>query len=138
MFRWLTLLFTACLLWPALGPAEEAKLTADYLIGIWSLDSGGRCNPPDGRSIRFYRDGTFKSDKAGRVDTLGFYMVVDNSIELHLLVAPDSGYANITGFVSRYSYSYINAFVVQLEPDELTVRTGPTGEEESTQLSRCP
>ena len=138
MFRWLTSLLTACLLWPALGLAEAPTLPADYLLGAWSLDGKDRCKSADARLIQFDRDGTFKSVKAGRIDVLGFYMLVDNSIELHMLVAPDSGYANVTGFVGHFSYSYINAFIVRQEPDRLTVTTGPTGEEKSTLLDRCP
>ena len=105
MYRRLASLLTAYLRWPTVGLAEQAPIAVDYLIGIWSLDGKDQCeSASDGRLMKFDPDGTFKSVRAGHIDLLGFYMLAENSIELHMLVAPDSGYSNVTGFVSRFSY----------------------------------
>jgi hypothetical protein len=59
--------------------------------------------------------------------SVGFWLVRDNVITVHQLVAPGESDADNVFYHGRYSYSYLTAEVLAINQDALDIITGTTG-----------
>jgi hypothetical protein len=137
MYRssWVGLLCAALL---PVGVAAQDGLSTEYLKGAWSMDGPAGCTSPELPRIRFEGDGTFSVHVGARADAVGFWSLVGDVLDLHLIAAPQVTGRTVAGVDASYSYGFHQANVSGVQPNEfLTVSGGGPNLGRRT-FTRCP
>jgi len=104
--------------------ADEIKLTPQYLVGTWSLGGKDVCGRQDVEYVALRQNGTFEAGIFGTVDMVGFWQVVNDSVELHGLHKPNPSQTSLAFIGDRYSYAYAQAVIFIRDRDTMDFVTG--------------
>ncbi|MGD2074222.1 MAG: hypothetical protein PVI91_00145 [Gammaproteobacteria bacterium] len=113
--------------------AEEVDLSPDYLAGTWSMAGSEGCGSAD--YVLFRENGTVELGRGKAAGIAGFWELNNDTIILHMLVAPRGGQARHAFYQDSYFYQYRAAQVLQTRADVIEVRVGEPGEHHT--LTRC-
>ena len=58
--------------------ASAAEFTPDYLHGVWAIGSQENCGDNETEHLSFAPDGTFKSERFGVTDSVGYWRYKDD------------------------------------------------------------
>lgn len=131
----LALLVLLSLQLPA-APAQEVNLSPAYLAGTWRIGGSEVCGKAD--YVLFRENGTLELGRGDTAGMAGFWELNNDTIVLHMLVAPRRGRRHAF-YQDSYFYQYRTAQVLATRSDTFEVRVGsaPASGEEYT-LARCP
>jgi hypothetical protein len=129
----LTLLTVLC----ATSMAADVTLAPADLVGKWVV--GGKQDCASGTSVyaTFRDNGTAEMGRGVEPRSVGFWLVRDNVITVHQLVAPGESDTDNVFYHGRYSYSYLTAEVLASSQDALDIITGTTGNTVRKTLTKC-
>lgn len=133
--RAVLVLFAAALVTTVAAAAE--RVTADYLVGTWSLDGKPACGRPDMEHIVFDRDGGFRNYRGGRLQAAGLWHLGNDYIEFHVVSSAALINPDLDDYVGYFGMVSIDALETKVEKHrlELAVRTGD--EMDHWELDRC-
>lgn len=93
---------------------DAADLSAEYLFGRWVINEQN-CGSADSEYIVLRENRTFEVTRAKNIETVGFWELTDDVVDLHMVASPAS-FADINGELVGYDglYYYFQARVVVL------------------------
>jgi len=117
---------TRFLLAPIAGLAITFSVSAtepksDYLHGVWTTGGQENCADNTTEKLSFARDGTFKSERFGITDALGFWRLKDDVVQLHLVTSPAHFDDQLKQFKGYFDYFRVRVVVTSIEADKLKV-----------------
>ena len=118
--------------------AEEAGLTSAYLIGKWSTGGKEACASDQADYVYFRENGMVEGGRGKLGNAVGFWKLEDNTIAVHLLIAPAAEGTPHPFYQKRYHYQYMCPKVLNVTPDSLdyTLDTNVQSGVKQT-LTRC-
>ena len=116
--------------------AEDAKLSPAYLAGKWSFGGSEGCSSGD--YALFRENGTLELGTGKTAGMSGFWLLRNDVIIVHMLVAPRGGDTRHPFYGDSYYYQYRTAQVLNTRPDAFDLSVG-TQEAPGTKytLTRC-
>jgi hypothetical protein len=103
-FNYATILMVLCVF--LVSGANATDLSVDYLSGRWVIDAQD-CSSPTSEIIEFNKNGTFTGTRNGKTEIVGFWVLNEDNIELHMVTSPASFIdlnKDLANFVGIYSY----------------------------------
>lgn len=99
---------------------NAAKVSPEYLVGLWSLEGKEKCANEGFEYMAFFADGTFKSGKSGKVESVGFWRLYkeDNDIALHMVTSLGLFGKQYADFRDSFSYLDLKALPFTVKKDE--------------------
>jgi len=116
--------------------AEE--LSTSYLVGTWSFQGKENCRVAGAEHVQFKENGTFEYGGHGRVDSVGFWHVVENRLDLHLVTSPHRLDDTLLGYKGQYGYANLPVFAFDIESDAFDAVVEHEGEIRKRTTYRCP
>ena len=133
-FTWFPL--CAALIWTPLG-VLAADLSPDYLKGLWSLEGKDKCGA-DVEYILFADDGTFKTGRLNRIETVGFYRIEDDLIDLHMVGSLALFSDKLSPFDGQFQYFHMRTLPTSVSDNEFQGVASFGGDLERFAAARCP
>lgn len=127
---------TLCLVQGTAVLAEE--LSTSYLVGTWSFQGKENCRVAGAEHVQFKENGTFEHGPQARVDSVGFWHVDENRVELHLVSSPHRLDDTLLGYKGQYGYAYLPVFAFDIESDAFDAVVEHEGEIRKRTVYRCP
>jgi hypothetical protein len=108
------------------GAAAAERVSADYLVGTWSLDGEAGCGQKDAEKVVIDKDGAFRSYRRGRLESSGMWHVGGQYLAFHVVSSAALLSENFVDYSGLFSSADIEALETKVEPDhlELAVRLG--------------
>ena len=99
---------------------NAAKVSPEYFIGLWSLEGKEKCNSKDLEYTEFFKDGTFKSGKLGKVEAVGFWRLYkdDGDINLHMITSLEFFGKDFADYEGQFTYLDMRALPISMTKDE--------------------
>jgi hypothetical protein len=95
----------------------------DYLPGTWAIGDSEACGTPAAEHITFDADGTFRAERGDRPTATGFWHLVEDVLDLHMVSSPaffDDPTTDfddpLSSFAGQYEYFYAKALLFDIEP----------------------
>ncbi|MGH6898914.1 MAG: hypothetical protein ACREJ5_20590 [Geminicoccaceae bacterium] len=127
------------------GAAWSDEVPANYLPGTWAIGGAEACGAPETEHITFDPDGTFEAVRGGRPTATGFWHLVEDVLDLHMVSSPaffddpttefDDPLSNLAG---QYQYFYAKALLFDLEPDGFRAVATMDNMLRGANYRRCP
>jgi hypothetical protein len=109
-----------CLAWAAW--ADEVP--DNYLPGTWAIGGADDCQAPAAERITFDPDGTFRAVRGEQPTATGFWHLVEDVLDLHMVSSPaffddpaTSFDDALSDFAGQYEYFYAKALLFDIAPD---------------------
>lgn len=100
--------------------AETIKpdmVAPDYLVGRWSLEGKNSCGAQNAENVEFMANEVFHLDRGQRVDAVGFWRVMGNRVELHLVTSPHRISGAHPEYEGMFDYADLAIYVFDAEKD---------------------
>ncbi len=122
------------------APGREIANSPEYFYGRWSLAGKAGCGSGNTDYVLFRDNGTLEVRQAGRVNRIGFWKLVNDSIVANTLTAPMETERSYPFFGESYRYEYISSRIAGADQDAFSVSMGSDLEKEkrTATLTRCP
>ena len=117
--------------------AADARITSMDLVGKWVTEGKESCDSNASQYVHLHDNGIMELGRGTKPRTVGFWIVSENVITLHMLVAPSEDDDSNVFYKGRYSYSYLTAEVVDASEGAIEIITGTTGNIKRQTLTRC-
>ena len=117
--------------------ATEVMVSSGYLEGKWVLGATQDCKTVDSVYLTIRQNGTVEMGKGGSVKMVGFWVLNNDDLTLHVLVSPETTMGQNPFYRESYRYQYVTAKVVEAQPDTFGVIVGTNVEAGIQKLSRC-
>jgi hypothetical protein len=115
--------------------AQEVKLSPEYLAGTWSMSGSEGCGNAD--YVLFRGNRTLELGSGKTAGIVGFWELNNDTIILHMLVAPRSGNTH-PFYQDSYFYQYRAAQVLAARADALDFSIGAQATQgQQYTLTRC-
>lgn len=116
--------------------AEE--LTGSYLVGVWSFQGKDNCGVTGAEHVQFKLNRTFEHGRHGRVDSVGFWHVDENRIDMHAVTSPHRLDDTLLGYKGQYGYAHLPLFAFNIESDSFDAAAEHEAEIRMRTAYRCP
>ena len=104
--------------------AWSDEVPDNYLPGTWAVGGADACKAPATEHLTFSPDGTFEAMRGGQPSAVGFWHLVEDVLDLHMVSSPaffDDPATNVDDALSdlagQYQYYYAKALLFDIEPD---------------------
>ncbi len=125
--------------------AWSAELTKDYLAGIWGVGGADACGGATNENITFRSDGTFEASRGGQATATGFWHLVENILDLHMVSSPaffddptTTADDALSAFAGQYNYYYAKAMLFDVEDNAFRMVASMNNALRGANLGRCP
>ena len=100
--------------------ATAAKVSPEYLIGLWSLEGKEQCDSDSLDYVEFFADGTFKTGNLAKVESVGYWRLYkeDDDLDLHMLTSLGFFGTDYAEFKGSFSYLDLKALPLNVRKDE--------------------
>jgi hypothetical protein len=137
-FNYATILMVLCVF--LVSGANAADLSVDYLSGRWVIDAED-CSSQSSEIIEFNKNGTFAGSRTGKAEIIGFWVLKDDSVELHMVTSPAS-FQDLNEDLAHFDgiYSYFEGRMLIFNIQEKSYEAyGVVGKEiKRASAVRCP
>jgi hypothetical protein len=120
--------------------ANGTDLSADYLSGRWAIDAED-CSSPTSEVIEFNQNGTFVGARNGIAEIVGFWVLNEDKIALHMVTSPAS-FQDLNKDLAHFDgiYSYFEGRMLIFNNQEKSFEAyGVIGKEiKRASAVRCP
>ena len=99
--------------------ADEAELTSTYLIGKWSTGGKEACASDQADYVLFRENGMVEAGSGKLANAVGFWKLADNTLAVHLLIAPAAEGTPHPFYQKRYHYQYMFPKMLKVTPDSI-------------------
>jgi hypothetical protein len=123
--------------------ADEVR--DDYLPGTWAIGGAEACEAPATERITFDPGGTFQAVQDGKSTAVGFWHLVEDVLDLHMVTSPaffddpasdfDDALGDLAG---QYEYFYAKGLLFDIEQDGFRMVATMGGKLRGANYSRCP
>ena len=143
--RLLTVLSVQACLFAMATAAWPAELTKEYLAGTWGIGAAPACAGAATENITFRSDGTFEASRGGKATATGFWHLVENILDLHMVSSP--GFFDdptttaddaLSAFAGKYDYYYAKAMLFDVEENGFRLVANMNNAMRGANLDRCP
>ena len=117
-------------------PPDE--IPAGYLEGTWGIGAAAACGVDTTEHLSFGADGTFSAVQAGKPTAVGFWHLVDDRLDLHMVSSPAFFDDELQPFTGQYTYYYAQALVFDIEDQAFRMVAYLGGQLRGANLTRCP
>lgn len=124
----------------AASVSGEVALRPDYLYGTWSLDGKSGCGSATAEYVLFRKNGTLEVGQGARINRVGFWKLVNDTIVANTLTAPMENGQSHPFFGDSYRYEYVAPKILNADEGAFSVSIGSDLEKEKRMvtLTRCP
>jgi hypothetical protein len=118
---------------------NATKVSPEYLVGLWSMEGKEKCESEGFEYVAFFADGTFKTGKRGRVESVGFWRLYeeDDEFDLHMVTSLGFFGEEYAEFKGRFSYLDLKALPFSITEDEFDGVASFGGDLERFHAARC-
>jgi hypothetical protein len=109
-----------------------------YLEGTWAIGDSEACGAGTAEHFRFDADGTFATVQGGEPTATGFWHLVDDKLDLHMVSSPAFFDDQLQPFAGQYTYYYAQALVFDIEDQAFRMVAYMGGQLRGANLARCP
>jgi len=113
------------------------KVTADYLVGTWSLEGPAACGKADGEYLTFSGDGGFHAYQGGRLRATGFWHLADQYLEFYVVSSAAIIDPELDEYIGYFSMAEINALETKVEKNRLELAVRLEERLDHWKLDRC-
>jgi len=113
------------------------KVTAEYLVGTWSLEGPAACGKADGEYLKFSSDGGFHAYQGGRLRATGFWHLADQYLEFYVVSSAAIIDPELDEYVGYFSMAEINALETKVEKNRLELAVRLAERLDHWKLDRC-
>ena len=116
-----------------------------YLPGTWATGGAEACGTPTAEHITFDADGTFKTVRGDQPTATGFWHLVEDVLDLHMVSSPaffddpatksDDALSSLAG---QYQYFYAKALLFDITPDSFRAVATMGNLLRGANYRRCP
>jgi hypothetical protein len=117
-------------------PPDE--IPEGYLEGTWGIGGAEACGADATEHLTFDADGTFSAVQAGKPTAVGFWHLVDDHLDLHMVSSPAFFDDQLQPFTGQYTYYYAQALVFDIEDQAFRMVAYLGGQLRGANLARCP
>jgi hypothetical protein len=125
--------------------AWSDEVPDNYLPGTWAVGGAEACGGAEAEIITFNPDGTFESTHGGQPTATGFWHLVEDVLDLHMVSSPaffDDPTTDfddpLSNFAGQYEYFYAKALLFDIEPDGFRAVATMANMLRGANYSRCP
>jgi hypothetical protein len=125
--------------------AWSAELSKDYLAGSWGVGGVAACGTPDAEHLNFNPDGTFGATHDGKATAVGFWFLVQDHLDLHMITSPaffddpaTTADDALNEFAGQYTYLYAKALIFDAEQDSFRAVAAMGNMLRGANYRRCP
>jgi hypothetical protein len=143
--RWVTILGVQVCACAVAAAAWSAELSKDYLAGSWGVGGVAACGTPDAEHLNFNPDGTFGASRDGKATAVGFWFLVQDHLDLHMVTSPaffddpDTRLDDqLSDFAGQYSYYYATALLFDVADNDFRMVAHLGSLMRGADLGRCP
>jgi hypothetical protein len=121
------------------------EVPENYLPGTWAVGGAEACKAPATEHITFEPDGTFSAMRSGQPTATGFWHLVEDVLDLHMVSSPaffddpantfDDALSDLAG---QYQYFYAKALLFDIQPDGFRAVATMANMLRGANYSRCP
>jgi hypothetical protein len=124
----------------AQGVPEEIpdEIPDGYLEGTWAIGGSEACGADATEHVRFDADGTFTTVQGEQPTATGFWHLVDDKLDLHMVSSPAFFDDQLQPFAGQYTYYYAQALVFDIEDQAFRMVAYMGGQLRGANLGRCP
>ena len=117
----------------------------NYLPGTWAVGGAEACKAPASEHLTFAPDGTFAAARNGQPTATGFWHLVEDVLDLHMVSSPaffDDPASNaddaLSSLAGQYDYFYAKALLFDIEPDSFRAVATMGNKLRGANYHRCP
>jgi hypothetical protein len=125
--------------------AWSDEVPDNYLPGTWGIGGAKACGAATTEHITFKPDGTFEATGDGQATAVGFWHLVEDVLDLHMLSSPaffDDPATDIDNLLSdlagQYEYFYAKGLLFDVEPDGFRMVASMGNTLRGANYRRCP
>ena len=143
--RLVTLLGVQACVFAMAAAAWPAELTKDYLAGTWGVGGTAACGGAATENITFRSDGTFQASRGGKATATGFWHLIENILDLHMVSSPaffddptTTADDALSAFAGKYDYYYARAMLFDVADNDFRMVANMNNAMRGAKLDRCP
>jgi hypothetical protein len=117
----------------------------NYLPGTWGIGGTEACGGAGTEHITFASDGTFEVVQDGSATAVGFWHLVEDVLDLHMVSSPaffDDPTTNVddplSSFAGQYQYFYAKGLLFDVEPEGFRMVASMGDLLRGANYGRCP
>jgi hypothetical protein len=144
LMRMMALLGAPAVVALAASAAWSAELSKDYLAGTWGVGGPDACGRATSEQITFRPDGTFSSERAGQPTAVGFWHLVQDNLDLHMISSPaffDDPTTKLDdalqAYAGQYGYFYAKALLFDVNDHDFRMVASLGDMLRGANLARC-
>lgn len=125
--------------------AWSDEVPDNYLPGTWAIGTADACKAPATEHITFAPDGTFVALRDGTPTATGFWHLVEDKLDLHMVSSPaffddptTTADDALSDFAGQYEYFYAKALIFDIQSDSFRAVASMGGLLRGANYSRCP
>jgi hypothetical protein len=125
--------------------AWSDEVRDNYLPGTWAIGGAEACEAPASERITFDPEGTFEAMQADKPTAVGFWHLVEDVLDLHMVSSPaffddpasdfDDALSDLAG---QYEYFYAKGLLFDVEQDGFRMVATMGNKLRGANYSRCP
>lgn len=125
--------------------AAADEVPDNYLPGTWAIGGAQACGTPAAEHITFDPDGTFRAVRGEQPTATGFWHLVEDVLDLHMVSSPaffDDPATRfddaLSDFAGQYQYFYAKALLFDIAPDGFRAVASMGNMLRGANYNRCP
>jgi hypothetical protein len=130
--------FAAALASAAFAQDPPDEIPDGYLEGTWAIGGSEACGAAATEHFRFAADGTFATVQGDQPTATGFWHLVDDKLDLHMVSSPAFFDDQLQPFTGQYTYYYAQALLFDIEDQTFRMVASMAGQLRGANLTRCP
>ena len=120
----------------AQDPSDE--IPDGYLEGTWAIGGSEACGADTTEHLSFDVNGTFTTVQGDQSTAVGFWHLVDDKLDLHMVSSPAFFDDQLQPFTGQYTYYYAQALLFDIEDQAFRMVAYMGGQLRGANLARCP
>jgi len=123
--------------WAQQAPVLE-EIPDGYLAGTWVVGGVDACGAATTEHITFDANGSFTAVQTGQPTALGFWQLVDDKLDLHMVSSPAFFGDHLQPFAGQYAYYPAQALLFDIQEQAFRMVAYMNGQLRGANLARCP
>jgi hypothetical protein len=120
------------------GPEVPEEVPDGYLDGTWAVGGSEACGADSTERLTFDANGTFTSVQGDQPTSVGFWHLVDDKLDMHMVSSPAFFGDQLQPFAGQYTYYYAQALLFDIEDQTFRMVAYMGGQLRGANLTRCP
>jgi hypothetical protein len=109
-----------------------------YLEGTWAIGNAEACGADTSEHFTFDGNGTFTTAQRDQPTAVGFWHLVDDKLDLHMVSSPAFFHDQLQPFAGQYTYYYAQTLLFDIQDQGFRMVAYLGGQLRGANLVRCP